>query len=122
MTTFYTGTNRIADAIGRQQERIDKLVKSGVDLQGKPIAATLEKLDESFSLSAADHAAFQTRQVKANATGRINTDEALLIYNALGEWADEDNGGWQAGVGIAAKVVITQIMQELLSEAIAAKA
>ena len=122
MNTFYTGSNRIADAIGRQQDRIDQLIDSGVDLQGKPIAASLERLDESFALSAADHAAFQGQQVKANATGRINTDEALLIYHALGEWADESNGGWQAGVGIAAKVVITQLMQELLSEAIAAKA
>ena len=122
MNTFYSGENRIADAIGRQQDRIDKLVESGVDLQGKPIAASLERLEESFALSVADHAAFQNQQAKANATGRLNTDEALLIYHALGEWADESNGGWQAGVGIAAKVVITQIMQELLSEAIAAKA
>jgi hypothetical protein len=122
MNTFYSGENRIADAIGRQQDRIDKLVESGVDLQGKPIAATLERLDESFALSVADHAAFQGQQAKANATGRLNTDEALLIYHALGEWADESNGGWQAGVGLGAKVVITQIMEELLSEAIAAKA
>ena len=122
MNKFYSGENLIADAIERQQDRIDQLIDSGVDLQGKPIAATLERLDESFALGAADHAAFQGQQVKANATGRLNTDEALLIYHALGEWADESNGGWQAGVGIAAKVVITQIMQELLSEAIAAKA
>ena len=122
MTTFYTGTNRIADAIGRQQERIDKLVKSGVDLQGKPIAATLEKLDESFSLSVAEHASYQNQQAAAAAGERLNTDEALLIFNALGAYADTSNGGWQSGVGLAAKVVITQIIGELLDEAIAAKA
>ena len=122
MNKFYSGENLIADAIGRQQDRIDKLVESGVDLQGKPIAASLERLEESFALSASEHAAFQNRQARAAATGRLNTDEALLIYHALGEWADESNGGWQAGVGLGAKVVITQIMEQLLSEAIAAKA
>ena len=117
MQKFYTGTNRIADAIGRQQERIDALVESGVDLQGKPIAATLERLDADMALSASEHAAYQNQQTRAAAAGRLNTDEALLIYHALGEWADEANGGWQAGVGLAEKVVITQIIGELLSVA-----
>jgi len=117
MQKFYTGTNRIADAIGRQQERIDALVESGVDLQGKPIAATLESLDADMALSASEHAAFQNQQTRAAAAGRLNTDEAFLIYHALGEWADEANGGWRAGVGLAEKVVITQIIGELLGVA-----
>ena len=122
MNKFYTGSNRIADAIGRQQDRIDKLVESGVDLEGKPIAATLERLDADMALSASEHAAFQNQQARAAATGRLNTDEALLIYHALGEWADESNGGWQAGVGVAEKFVITQVIGELLSKTITAKA
>jgi|6_EtaG_2_1085325.scaffolds.fasta_scaffold06935_6 hypothetical protein len=117
MQKFYTGTNRIADAIGRQQERIDALVESGVDLQGKPIAATLESLDADMALSTSEHVAFKNQQARAAATGRLNTDEALLVYHALGEWANEANGGWRAGVGLAEKVVITQLIGELLSVA-----
>jgi len=115
MNKFYSGSNRIADAIGRQQERIDALVESGVDLQGKPIAATLETLDANMALSASEHVAYQNQQAQAAAAGRLNTDEALLIYAALGEFADESNGGWQSGVGIAEKMVITQIIGELLA-------
>ena len=116
MNKFYTNSNRIADTIERQQERIDKLVKTGVDLQGNPITATLEKLDATMAVTASDHASYQTQQAQAAAAGRLNTDEALLIYTSLGDYADESNGGWTKGVGLATKVVITQVLAELLAE------
>ena len=118
MVKFYSGTNRIDAAIGRQQGRIDKLIKSGVDLQGQPIEASLETMDATMALTVKDHAAFQNQQARANAMGTLNTDEALTIYAALGEWHNADNGGWQDGVSLAAKVIITQAMGELLERRI----
>ena len=116
MQTFYSGTNRIADAIGRQQARIDKLVESGTDLQGNPIKATLDNLDREMYLSPSDHAAFQNQQAKATNAERLNTDEGLLVSNALGEYHNADNGGWQDGIGLATKMIITQMISELLGK------
>jgi hypothetical protein len=115
MPKFYTGTNRIDAAIERQQARIDALVEKGVDLQGQPIAPSLANMDATMALSFKDHADFQSHQSRAAAMGKLNTDEALTIYNALGEYHHADNGGWQDGVTLATKVIVTQAMSELLS-------
>ena len=113
---FYDATNRIDAAIERQQARIDKLVASGFDLSGKPITASLENLDKTMALTVKDHADFQDQQARATAMGKLNTDEALIIYNALGEWHNDLNGGWQDGVSLATKVISTQVLGELLSK------
>jgi hypothetical protein len=117
---FYSGSNRIDAAIERQQGRIDKLIESGVDLKGQPIEASLQNMDNTMALTVKDHADFQKCQSRANAMGTLNTDEALTIYNALGEWHNADNGGWQDGVTLAAKVIVTQAMGELLERRIKA--
>ena len=120
MPKFYSGTNRIDAAIERQQGRIDALIKGGVDLQGQPIAPSLANMDATMALSFKDHADFQSHQSRAAAMGKLNTDEALTIYNALGEWHNGDNnGGWQDTVTLASKVVITQVVSELLSPVVA---
>ena len=118
MPKFYTGTNRLEAAIERQQGRIDALIEKGVDLKGQPIAPSLANMDATMALSFKDHADFQNQQSRAAAMGKLNTDEALTIYNALGEWHNGDNGGWQDGVSLAAKVIITQAMGELLERRI----
>jgi uncharacterized protein YukJ len=51
--------------------------------------------------------------------GKLNVDEVFTIYNALGEYHNGDNGGWQDGVTLATKVIITQAMSELLSPVVA---
>ena len=119
MPKFYTGTNRIDAAIERQQGRIDALIKGGVDLQGQPIAPSLANMDATMALTVKDHADFQNQQARANAAGKLNTDEALTIYAALGEYHNGDNGGWQDGVNLATKVIITQVVSELLSPVVA---
>ena len=116
---FYSGSNRIDKAIGRQQGRIDALIKSGVDLKGNPIKASLENMENTMALSVKDHVDFQNQQVGANAVGKLNSDEALTIYNALGEYHNDANGGWQDGVTLATKVIVTQVVSELLKHQIA---
>ena len=116
---FYSGSNRIDEAIVRQQERIDALIKSGVDLKGNPIKASLENMENTMALTVKDHVEFQNQQAKASAVGKLNTDEALTIYNALGEYHNAANGGWQDGVTLATKVIVTQVVSELLKHQIA---
>lgn len=119
MPKFYSGTNRIDAAIERQQGRIDALIEKGVDLKGQPIAPSLANMDDTMALTVKDHADFQHQQTKAAAVGRFNTDEALTISNALGEYHNDGNGGWQDGVTLATKVIITQAMSELLNTVVA---
>ena len=116
---FYNGSNRIDKAIGRQQGRIDALIKSGVDLKGNPIGASLENMENTMALTGKAHVDFQDQQARANAVGKLNTDEALTIYNALGEYHNDANGGWQDGVTLATKVIGTQVVSELLKHQIA---
>jgi hypothetical protein len=119
MPKFYTGTNRLEAAIERQQGRIDALIEKGVDLQGRPIDESLANTHEVTAITASEHFSFQQCQSRAAAMGKINTDEALTIYNALGEWHNDDNGGWQDTVNLATKVIITQAMSELLNTVVA---
>ena len=72
-----------------------------------------------MALSVKDHVDFQNQQARANAVGKLNTDEALTIYNALGEYHNDANGGWQDGVTLATKVIVTQVVSELLKHQIA---
>jgi hypothetical protein len=111
---FYNATNRVDAAIGRQQGRIDALVADGVDLKGQPIEASLANMDETLALTVMEHADLQNQQARANAMGTLNTDEALTIYNALGEAHNPDNGGWQDGVDLATKVIVTLAVKEML--------
>ena len=113
---FYSGSNRIDAAIERQQARIDALIEGGVDLKGQPIAPSLANMDATMALTAKEHADFQNQQSRAAAMGKLSTDEALTIYHALGEWHNGDNGGWQDGVTLATKVIITQVVSDLLSD------
>jgi hypothetical protein len=119
MVKFYSGSNRIDAAIERQQARIDALIEGGVDLKGQPIAPSLANMDATMALTVKDHADFQSHQSRAAAMGKINTDEALTIYAALGEYHNTDNGGWQDGVTLATKVIITQVVSDLLSGVVA---
>jgi len=116
---FYDATNRVDEAIKRQQARIDALASTGVDLRGQPIDTSLAEMDKTMALTFNDHADYQKCQSRAAAMGTLNTDEALTIYNALGEDCNPDNGGWQDGVNLATKVIVTQVVGELLKRRIA---
>lgn len=45
---------------------------------------------------------------------RLTFDEAQVVYHALGEGYNEDNGGWTAETSLARKVAITQMVGELI--------
>jgi hypothetical protein len=111
---FYNTTNRIDDAITRQRDRISKLEQTGSDLQGNPIKPSLERMDKVMELTFLEHYKFQSLKSKAQSMNRINTDETVTIHNALGMEHNPDNGGWQNGVDLATKIIITQFAEEEL--------
>jgi hypothetical protein len=96
---------RLSASIAEAQARIDAL---GDDPK-------VAKLDETLAVTFDEHFRFQQMQAEAHVSGILETDAALLIYAALGEVGSSKNGGWAAGTNLATKVVITQLMGELLA-------
>jgi hypothetical protein len=97
-------TNRVAAAIARVQERLD-----GLD------EAKRTKLDADMAVGFEEHFAYQQAQAHAHLIGKLRTDEAQIVYAALGEVGSDNNGGWASGTGTATKVAVTMLMGELLA-------
>lgn len=77
-------------------------------------AQAASDLDSGMALVFEDHFEFQRMQAAAHADGIMSTDAAALIYRALGESGSTANGRWAAHTDTATKVVVTQLMSELL--------
>lgn len=74
----------------------------------------LAKLDSEMAVTFEEHYAYQNAQARAHVSGRLSTDDAQIIYAALGEVGDPDNGGWETDVDTAVKVAVTLAMNTLL--------
>lgn len=96
--------NRLATSIDRVQARIDETLDEDA----------ADKLEGEMAIDFEQHFKFQELQAAAHASGKITTDEAQIVYKALGEVMSSENGGWQPGVKLAKKVSITMFMMELL--------
>jgi len=71
-------------------------------------------LDKELAVDFEEHFKYQQLQAEFHAAGRLTPDAAQIVYVALGEIGDSDNGGWAAGTDLATKVIVTQLMGELL--------
>jgi hypothetical protein len=104
-------SDRITPAILKQRAALVAGVR--VDT-GEPLppdidlAAFERRLDNTL----ADHFAYQTIQSHAHAAGRITTEEALVVYTALGEVPAAD--GWAPGTDLATKVIVTNFLGSLV--------
>ena len=114
-STVKGANNKIEEGAWKYGKRIDGLIEKGVDLQGKPIEEALKKLDREMGLTFSDHFDYQNLQARAHASGQLTTEEAQTVYIALGEVMSSKNGGWQPHVDLPMKVIITQLMAEILS-------
>lgn len=94
--------NRLTPAINRTRLKIAELP-----------AEKIEALEKHTEVTFEDHFQYQEMQARAHAMQKISQDEALIIYNALGEYRRDTNGGWTDGTDLATKVVITQMIGEL---------
>jgi len=78
-----------------------------------PIGIDLVAFERGLDNTALEHFAFQEAQARAHASGRLTTDEAQIIYMALG--ATGSAGGWAKGTDLATKVIVTEVIAELLA-------
>ena len=99
--------NRILAAIDRLDNRIKSM--NGIGLNGSRIE------DMKTDITLEEFVAYQNAQAMAHASGRLTTDEAQTIYIALGgEQYHEASGGWAPDATLAAKIIVTQVMGELM--------
>lgn len=76
-------------------------------------AAKRKRLDAGLTLDAGEIFGWQECQARAHVEGVISTDEAQTIYHAIRSWDRQS---------VAAKIIITQSIQELLKGQIDASA
>ncbi len=98
--------NRVEAAIERYEVRIKAL--NGVGLDGRKVS----DVEAGMALTFDDFFQYQQLQALAHATGKLTPDEAQTIYLALG--GEGFHGDWPVGTRLAVKLVVTQLMGELL--------
>lgn len=79
----------------------------------------VEKVDANLAVDSGEHFEYQQLQSTAHAAGVLPTDDAQLVYFALGEVGSEKNGGWAAGTDTATKYVVTRVIEEILTQRLA---
>ena len=88
--------NRITDSIARVKDQI-------ASADADKVAA----LDKSFgTLDFAEVHAYQNAQTRAHASGLLNTDEAMTVYQVINTWNTAT---------LAARVTVTKLMGELIT-------
>ena len=98
--------NRITVAISRNEAKLKSM--NGIGLNGKSI----DSLHESMALSFDDFFGYQNAQAAAFASGKLTFEEAQTVYAALG--GESFACDWPTGTSLSTKLVITQLMCELL--------
>jgi hypothetical protein len=96
--------NRVAAAVAKIRIKFDALD-----------AAEQLGLDEAMAVAFDEHFAFQNAQARAHVEAKLTTDEAQLVYIALGEVGSVENGGWAAATDTPTKVAVTMLMGQLLA-------
>jgi hypothetical protein len=98
-------TNRIVNGIARMKGQIEARIAKGLTTAEK-VEETRKALDMQWD----EYTAFQNLKSIASVSGTLTLDEAMTIYNYLGE-AGPDHFNAQP---VEVKVILTQVLQELL--------
>jgi hypothetical protein len=104
-------TNRITAAVVRLEKQIAERISKGLTTQAK-----VDALHATLDMSVEEHAKFQEYKTLAYAEGKLNFDEAQLLYEYLGECVSVFNAR-----PIAVKSVLTSLLGELLKIRIASR-
>lgn len=99
--------NRVARAI--------EIARTQIDPQ------KLADLEPKLAIDFGEHFAYQQWQAEAHVMGKLSTDEAQIVYAALGEVGSDSNGGWAKGTDAATKLAVTQLMAKFAKDKIAAR-
>lgn len=112
MTVESLTPHRISRAVDQQQFMIDERLSDG-----RLTPERMVELDAEAAIDFDTWFRFQKEQSQAHTSQLLTLDEAQYVYAALnGETFDDSvNGGWAEGVTLAQKVVITQVMSELIA-------
>jgi hypothetical protein len=85
-------------------------------------ASAMAALDEDLALTFEEYVKYQDLKSRAHLHGILELDAAQMIYVAFGgEVGDPDNGNWGSSCKLATKVVVTQLMGELLTLSLAGR-
>jgi|HubBroStandDraft_4_1064222.scaffolds.fasta_scaffold04058_5 hypothetical protein len=95
--------NRVSAAIQRTRTKLATLTPE-----------QRARLNSNMDLTFHEHFEYQNQQAQAHAMGKLSADEAMIVYRALGEVGSSKNGGWASGTDLATKIVVTQLIGELL--------
>jgi hypothetical protein len=108
--------NRIAERIARYRDNLSRRVRMD---NGQPLPANLDltAFERTLDNTPFEHVAYQNAQARAHATGTLTTAEAQTVYIALGEAPSAS--GWAAGTDLATKLVVTELMAELVGRSVA---
>lgn len=101
--------NRIVAAIDAQDKAVHVKLDTGAVSQ-----ARLDELHGELDMAFDEWTCCQERKSLAQAQGVLTVEEAMTIYRILGSGPDDFNGRT-----IAQKVVVTQVLAELLKRAVA---
>ena len=102
--------NRITTAIARQAAQVENRIINGL-VTAENVEETRKDLDFSFD----EYIKFQELKSLAYASGKLSQDEAMTIFNYLGESGVKKFNDQP----IEVKAVLTQIFGELLRKKIA---
>lgn len=105
----------LAAAIGRMRDKLDAARESG-EISEQDLA----NAHATLALTPEEHFEWQQIQSHAHAGGDLHTDDALIVYAALGEVGDPGNGLWSAETDLATKYAVTQTVGLLLKRRVAA--
>lgn len=97
--------NRVAHSIGLVRDQFATLP-----------ADKVASVDAQLALDSGEHFEYQQIQSRAHVSGKLSTEEALVIYAALGENGSSKNGGWAASTDTATKYAVTLTIQALLKQ------
>lgn len=108
------GRERMVNRIETHAATVREAIASGLKVDGSGPIGDVDKLNAELAVTFAEHAAYQDAQARAHASGKITTEEAQVIYRALGEIGSTSNGGWAKGTDLALKVTVTTLMGQLI--------
>ena len=95
-------------------ERLSNMIATAREKVGKLSVSELADLDNGMAVEFDEHYEYQQLQARFHATGMLTPEAAQIVYIALGECGSVNNGGWATNTDTATKVIVTQLMHELL--------
>ena len=100
-------------------EKLSRMIASSREKIEAADPEKMKELDSTLAVDFEEHFKFQELQAFFHVSGVLTPEAAQIVYNSLGEVGSSENGGWAVNTDLATKVIVTQLMGELLKMKIA---